>query len=284
MSQNHTRSVFLKNKNGQDDLSVEKRIYNPKIALPDINHWHDYYEMELFPTGSGTHFLSGRKTNFGAGYMFLVTPRDFHRLKTDRENIEYYNITFTESALPRQISDFITARNAPCEVTLSEDEVNQIAGELEMIISESNSTDQFSNHMKKECFGKVLIIFCRALIRKTAKFDEIPDLYNSTVRRTMDIVQRDLDKNIGLTSVSAEIGYSPNYLGVLFKSETGVSFTEYLQNKRISYAENLLRISNFSIKEIAEMSGFASTSYFISIFKKKHGYTPSSLRKPSKNN
>lgn len=279
MPDNHARSVFLKNENRQDDLSVQKRIYDPKWALPDINHWHDYFEMELFPSGSGTHFLSGRQTDFDAGYMFLVTPSDFHRLNVDRTNIEYYNVSFSESVIPPQIRDFLASRNAPCEVTLSQEDVKQVVYEFEKIIAEGNNSNQFSANMKTECLGKALIIFCRALICQSEESVESTAFYNSAVRRAMDIVQRDFGKNIGLASVALEVGYSPNYLGSLFCAETGIRFTEYLQNKRISHAENLLRNTNLSIKEISETSGFSFPSYFISTFKKKRGCTPVSIRK-----
>ncbi len=154
--------------------------------------------------------------------------------------------------------------------------------ELEKIIGESDSNDRFSSDIKLECFGKVLIIFCRALIRQNKDSLENSKLYNCAVRRAMDIVQRDFGQNIGIASVATEIGYSPNYLGSLFTAETGMSFTEYLQNKRISYAENLVKTSDLSVKEISRISGFSSPSYFISVFKKKRGCTPASLRNSNK--
>ncbi len=282
MSSNYMRSVHLKDISGRDALSVQKRIYDPAWAHPQVYHWHDYYEMEFFRTGSGTHFLSGRQTDFSAGYMFLVTPSDFHRLESDCSDMQYYNINFSELAMPRRVRDFITSRNAPAEVTLSREEADQVVCELEKIIGESDSNDRFSTDMKLECFGKVLIIFCRAIIRQNEDSLENPGLYNSAVRRAMDIVQRDFGQNIGIASIATEIGYSPNYLGSLFTAEIGMSFTEYLQNKRISYAENLLNTSDLPVKEISEISGFASPSYFISVFKKKRGCTPASLRHSKK--
>ncbi len=102
--------------------------------------------------------------------------------------------------------------------------------------------------------------------------------YSNAVRRAMNIVQRDFKKNISLGSVAAEIGYSPNYLGAIFVRETGISFTEYLQDKRIGYAENLLKVSDLSVREISARAGFSSPSYFVKIFKKRRGCTPTAVK------
>ncbi len=279
MSGSYMRSKHMKDINGKAALSVEKRKYDSSWAFPDVYHWHDYYEIELFCTGSGTHYLSGRQTPFSAGYMFLVTPSDFHRLVSNGDAMLYYNINFNDCAIPEEIRAFITSYNAPAEVILTAEEISLISAELDKIHGESDSCDPFTAEYKLNCFGKVLVLFCRALIRQSGTVPSSLCQYNSAVRRAMDIVQRSFQRNIGLSSVASEIGYSPNYLGTLFVRETGMSFTEYLQNKRISYAENLLKNSSMSVREISEISGFSSPSYFISIFKKKRGCTPVSLRR-----
>ena len=260
-------------------LSVQKRKYDPRWAYPGDFHWHDYYEMEFICTGSGTHYFSGRQTDFSAGYAFLVTPSDFHRFVSNGEPMHYYNLNFNKHAIPEEIRTFLSTHNAPAEATLTGEEMSIVTRELDNIVRETGSTNPFSSALKLGCLGKVLIIFCRALIRRSEALPDSFCEYNSAVRRAMDIIQRDFKKNIGLSTVAAEIGYSPNYLGSLFVRETGISFTEYLQNKRISHAENLLRNTDLSIKEISEVSGFSSPSYFISTFKKKRGCTPVSIRK-----
>ncbi len=65
----------------------------------------------------------------------------------------------------------------------------------------------------------------------------------------------------------------------LFKQVTGITFVEYLNLRRILYAEELLINSDKSITEIAFESGFMSIQYFNKVFKKNLNCLPSAYRK-----
>ncbi|MGR5231136.1 helix-turn-helix transcriptional regulator [Vibrio rotiferianus] len=56
------------------------------------------------------------------------------------------------------------------------------------------------------------------------------------------------------------------------------SFSQILNNVRISIAENHLRLGSFSILKISNLSGFSSSAYFCTVFKKKHSITPKEFR------
>ena len=58
----------------------------------------------------------------------------------------------------------------------------------------------------------------------------------------------------------------------------GSDFIEYLNDYRLTMAERLLKTSDASVLEIAEMSGFDNLSYFNRIFKKKYGESPGKWR------
>jgi AraC family transcriptional regulator of adaptative response / methylphosphotriester-DNA alkyltransferase methyltransferase len=71
---------------------------------------------------------------------------------------------------------------------------------------------------------------------------------------------------------------SPYHLQRLFKRVKGISPSEYVQQIRLEKAIYLLETSGLSISDIGPAVGFSSTPYFITLFKKKLGYTPSSYR------
>lgn len=76
-------------------------------------------------------------------------------------------------------------------------------------------------------------------------------------------------------------GYSPAYVRRIFLKEVGVTPVEFLNNRRIERAKELLKKSerNLPIKEIAERSGYLDPYYFSRIFKKSTGLTPGAYRK-----
>lgn len=85
--------------------------------------------------------------------------------------------------------------------------------------------------------------------------------------------------DISLDSVADIVGLNPSYLSALFKRGTGVNFTNYISDKRISAAKELLKDPLRSAGEIASLTGYESASYFTRAFKKKTGMTPTEYRK-----
>ncbi|MFE4241908.1 bifunctional transcriptional activator/DNA repair enzyme AdaA [Peribacillus butanolivorans] len=72
---------------------------------------------------------------------------------------------------------------------------------------------------------------------------------------------------------------SPYHLQRLFKRVKGLSPTEYIQQLRLEKAIRMLESSEQPVTEIGLAVGFSSTPYFITLFKKNTGYTPSGYRK-----
>ena len=63
-----------------------------------------------------------------------------------------------------------------------------------------------------------------------------------------------------------------------FKEMTGTSFTEYLIEYRLGKAAHELKLTNDTILEIAQRTGFDNISNFNRLFKKRLGVTPSHFR------
>lgn len=75
---------------------------------------------------------------------------------------------------------------------------------------------------------------------------------------------------------------SPYHLHRTFKKVTGVTPVDYIQHKRIAAASELLLNSDQAVGGIALRVGMPNTSYFITLFKRKTGYTPTQFRQRSK--
>ena len=82
------------------------------------------------------------------------------------------------------------------------------------------------------------------------------------------------DHELSIATISRRLSYHPKYLSHLFKKEMGVSFTEYLRDKRINYARALFDHGIDSIKNVALLSGFNDPLYFSNVFKKVTGMSP----------
>ncbi|OUP79847.1 hypothetical protein B5F07_21530 [Lachnoclostridium sp. An169] len=92
------------------------------------------------------------------------------------------------------------------------------------------------------------------------------------------IVENFRDPNISLERLADEFGGSPNYMGRLFKKDTGISVSEYINEIRLREVMKELRETNRPAKEVAEQCGFISSNYFYTYFRKKTGMTPQTYR------
>ena len=80
----------------------------------------------------------------------------------------------------------------------------------------------------------------------------------------------------------AGISYvSADHLTRLFKKKYGMTVSEYIQDKRLRLAGELLRRGGLNISMVSNTVGFGNYSYFTEQFKKFYGMTPREYQKKS---
>jgi AraC-like DNA-binding protein len=86
------------------------------------------------------------------------------------------------------------------------------------------------------------------------------------------------DKNLCLTMIADTIGLPVKYISKLFKMETGQGLLNYIGEKRIEKAKELLDEHRYTFGEISEMVGYTNTKTFRRVFKKIEGINPNEYR------
>jgi AraC-like DNA-binding protein len=92
-----------------------------------------------------------------------------------------------------------------------------------------------------------------------------------------------LQDNLGSNSLSRQTAaksfrLSPNHLSRLCKRYADCTFHTYLNELRLQQSERMLQKTNLTVDEVAEQCGYRYTSYFIRVFEKQHGCSPSRFR------
>lgn len=88
-----------------------------------------------------------------------------------------------------------------------------------------------------------------------------------------------LFQKISLDEISSYAGMNKTYFCLFFKKHYGMSFTEYLNQKRLETASVMLLKPDASIADVAVACGYPTVTYFNRIFRKFKGMTPSEYRK-----
>ncbi|MGN1410954.1 MAG: AraC family transcriptional regulator [Oscillospiraceae bacterium] len=99
-------------------------------------------------------------------------------------------------------------------------------------------------------------------------------VYSKQIVRAIDYISDHLHSRIKIEDIANYLSLSVAYLSRLFKAETGIVLSEYINIKKIESASSMLQFSKYTDLEISNMLGFSSQSYFIKIFKKYTGMTP----------
>lgn len=87
------------------------------------------------------------------------------------------------------------------------------------------------------------------------------------------------DQPLSVAYIAEQFGYHPTYLTNIFKKYTGYPILTYINRIRISVSKNLLANRTLSIYEVANMCGFSDEKYFMKLFKRYEGITPTQYRK-----
>lgn len=99
------------------------------------------------------------------------------------------------------------------------------------------------------------------------------------VREIKLYAKENFTNDIRLSDLAKKYGFNEKYIGRLFKAQTDVSFTQYVNNLRLNLAQKKLLTTEKSIIDIALECGFENVTYFNRLFKMKHGITPSEYRR-----
>jgi YesN/AraC family two-component response regulator len=86
------------------------------------------------------------------------------------------------------------------------------------------------------------------------------------------------DPTLCISSIASYFSVHPNYLSKMFKTETHINLSGYINNVRIREAKFLLSQPNSNIEEIGKKTGFGSYRTFTRVFRQIVGITPSDYK------
>ncbi len=99
------------------------------------------------------------------------------------------------------------------------------------------------------------------------------------VEKIKRFVEENSGSELSREDIARHVYLSPDYVAKLFKAETGYFLKDYVNERKIHKAKQLLTEGEMNISEIAGAVGFDNFSYFSTLFKKSTGLSPSQYKK-----
>ena len=108
---------------------------------------------------------------------------------------------------------------------------------------------------------------------------EQPESVSLLVKRALSMIETYYNQGITLEELAERLCVTDEYLSMLIKKETGMSFTETVRKIRIERIKELLLHSGLKLNQIAEMVGYSDPKYMSKVFKEEVGMLPAQFRK-----
>ncbi len=145
--------------------------------------------------------------------------------------------------------------------------LDRISSRFALDIEQLPNMDQVKNIMT-EMFRS----YCKLVKKHSVK------TYSPIVQKAILAIEADPSVEMSLHKLATKLSVSNVYLSSVFKKETGKTVTEYIRNKRLTYAEYLLEYTNLQIQTVALHCGMMDVHYFSKQFKRHTGKTPTAFR------
>lgn len=131
---------------------------------------------------------------------------------------------------------------------------------------------------KAEYSSKNMIQYCSFLYDATYEQIDFLKKEDSVVDRIKKYIEQHFRENISREDIAANIYITPNYLSRIFHEKSGLTLREYINICRIEEAKRLMSATDYSITEIALMTGFENIPYFSTVFKKYCKMAPAAYK------
>ena len=97
--------------------------------------------------------------------------------------------------------------------------------------------------------------------------------------RVKSYIQKHYMEKLTLEAICGSLYLSPQYVCSVFKQQEGITILDYITDYRIAVAKELLLNNRYQINDVMLMVGYNDAKYFVKVFRKKTGVTPSEYRK-----
>ena len=276
----HGGSVIRSKKLLSDGKLIRIRTHTRFVHFPE--HTHDFVEAVYMCKGNTMHIINGKELVLNEGELLFLGQNAKQEILPAGENDIAVNFIIQPSFFDKTL-EMLGAEETPIKNFLISsllDGENQgylhfkVAGVLPVqnLIENLIWTLIGNTPNKRNINQTTMGLLFMQLLNHTDKL-----VYEAREDRAIMDVLRYIEgnyKNGSLTEVASLLHYDFYWLSHEIKNRTGKTYTEHLQEKRLSQAAFLLKNTSLSVEEIALAVGYENKSYFHRIFSAKFGTSP----------
>lgn len=235
-------------------------------------HWHNYIELELVTGGTGEEQLNGQRIPLSRGSLSLLRLTDFHEVAPE-SHLSILKMIIDDSLLAEDLLSEITARQTTfCQ--LNEQETTTLERLLHLCLEEETAELPDQRYLKH-----LLICILLRVLHLLPENEKSAPSGERPIQTALLYLHMHFRENPSLKDVAKIAHYNASHFSTTFHKELGMTYSEYLNMLKITYAKELLLSTDLKITEVCYECGFTSHSNFLRLFREKTGHSPMQFRK-----
>ena len=264
-------------------LTEPFRLFHLKdrSTAPIAYHYHEFHKLILFLSGDLTYRVEGRGYALSSGDLLLIPAHAIHQPVMGGKT-PYARIILwiqPDALESRGLGDCFARCREQNAYLLSRDQYDrtqllELLHALEQSVKETAFGDKV---LSEALFLQIMVHLNRWVLRKPPEERESNARSDAKIDEILRYINDNLTADLTVDELGQRFYLSRSWLMHRFKSITGCPIHQYVLQKRLILAAQLLREGE-SVGEAARRSGFTDYSAFLRAFRRAYGLSPREYR------
>lgn len=244
-------------------------------------HFHDFDKIVILLEGNVQYLVENEEYELLPGSLLLVKRHAIHKAVIDRSVpydriIVYLDRSFFNHVLPSApLMSFFEQKSAPGQLLLLPDEEQWKTLSVLFHTYENENSDVFAAQAMRDTLMMQMLILVGRIHPQGSGLQN--DRIDPKIHQVLTYVQNNLNSELTVDLLSAQVFLSRYHFMRLFKAQTGQSVHAYIREKRLLAAARMIR-EGCMAGEAALSCGFQDYSSFHRAFRDSFGINPAQLK------
>ena len=243
-------------------------------------HQHCHIEINYVTKGNCILDINNESINFKEGEIMIIGSEANHLFRAGVEGVHIIQMELQPDIFAKMADNSEHITNKMKTMLAENAQVIKIVNAPRIVLTIKNIIHELKNR-KPYYQHLVLMDYAElfALVNRYLEESDLPICNNDAIQKAIAYIRHHYMEDITVTEVAKHSNISERYLRKLFTLHIRLSPLEYLNQIRINKATDLLKNTDYSVKEVSLMCGFQSAQYFSRVFKKQTGCCPRNIAK-----
>lgn len=291
--------VLTKDHFFKSDVNFHIQISNEFPDYIGIVHQHKYIEMVYIISGKATHKIREKTYTAVRGDLFIInkdTPHVFYCDPDSKEPFIAYDLMFTPEFFDESIPGYGALEDLASSFVLyslfgDDQEVYpylSVSGSSYTMFGELFHKIYMEHRGKEKGYIEIIRAYLLQLIVSIFRINDSSAMPGNAsqnkqaVRYIVDYINQNYGSRLSVQELADKVYMNRNYLGRIFRNETGMTIGEMIRKVRLGHVCDLLKATDRTVNDIATSCGFLDMKFFYNTFKNHMGVLPKEYRKRSR--